>query len=94
MVPQGINWRWRDLEPAEPVIRHEKDRPGEMIHIDIKKLGKFDRVGHRITGDRHGQSSARGIGWEFVHVCASMTIPAWPSARSLRARERNAPWPF
>lgn len=63
----GLN-RWRDLEPAEPVIRYERERPGEIIHMDIKKLGKFDRVGHRITGDRHGQSSARGIGWEFVHV--------------------------
>ena len=40
-----------------------------MIHIDIKKLGRFDRVGHRITGDRTGQSNSRGIGWEFVHVC-------------------------
>ena len=69
MVPQGINWRWRDLEPAVPVIRYERDRPGEMIHIDIKKLGKFNRVGHRITNDRHGQSNARGVGWEFVHVC-------------------------
>ena len=39
-----------------------------MIHIDIKKLGKFDQVGHRITGDRKGQSNSRG-GWEFVHVC-------------------------
>ncbi|MDA1097926.1 MAG: IS481 family transposase [Proteobacteria bacterium] len=68
LVRHGLN-RWRDLEPAEPVIRYERDRPGEMIHIDIKKLGKFNRVGHRITGDRHGQSSARGIGWEFVHVC-------------------------
>ena len=43
--------------------------PGEMIHIDIKKLGKFDKIGHRITGDRTGQSSRRGVGWEFVHVC-------------------------
>ena len=42
-----------------------------MIHIDIKKLGKFDRIGHRITGDRTGQSNSgsRGVGWEFVHVC-------------------------
>ena len=39
-----------------------------MIHMDFKKLGRFDRVGHHITGDRHGQSNARGIGWEFVHV--------------------------
>jgi transposase InsO family protein len=68
LVRHGLN-RWRDLEPAEPVIRYERERPGELIHIDIKKLGKFNRVGHRITGDRHGQSNARGIGWEFVHVC-------------------------
>ena len=40
-----------------------------MIHIDIKKLGKFNQVGHRITGDRKGQSNSRGIGWEFLHVC-------------------------
>jgi len=57
------------LEPAEPVRRYERERPGELIHIDIKKLGRFNRVGHRITGDRRGQSNARGIGWEFVHVC-------------------------
>jgi transposase InsO family protein len=57
------------LEPAEPVRRYEREHPGELIHIDIKKLGKFNRIGHRITGDRTGQSNARGIGWEFVHVC-------------------------
>ena len=43
-----------------------------MIHIDIKKLGRIDGIGHRITGDRRGQSNRRargeGIGWEFVHV--------------------------
>jgi transposase InsO family protein/transposase-like protein len=69
--------RIRDLEPPEPVVRYERKTPGELIHIDIKKLGRFDRVGHRITGDRTGQSSARGkrggkswgAGWEFVHVC-------------------------
>ena len=60
--------RARDLDPPEPVRRYERDHPGELIHIDIKKLGRFDRVGHRITGDRTGQSNARGIGWEFVHV--------------------------
>jgi transposase InsO family protein len=57
------------IEPAEPVRRYEREQPGELIHIDIKKLGRFNRVGHRITGDRTGQSNARGIGWEFVHVC-------------------------
>ncbi len=68
LTRHGLN-RWRDLEPAEPVRRYERDKPGEMIHIDIKKLGRFNRVGHRITGDRTGQSNSRGIGWEFVHVC-------------------------
>ncbi len=64
--------RLKDIDPAEPVRRYERKRPGEMIHIDIKKLGKFNRIGHRITGDRHRQSNQRGNGtapgWEFVHV--------------------------
>ena len=68
LTRHGLN-RWRDLEPAQPACRYERDHPGEMIHIDIKKLGRFNRVGHRITGDRTGQSNSRGIGWEFVHVC-------------------------
>ncbi len=67
LLRHGLN-RWRDLEPAEPVIRYERESPGEILHMDIKKLGKFNRMGHRVTGDRHGQSSTRGIGWEFVHV--------------------------
>jgi transposase InsO family protein len=57
------------LEPAQPVRRYEREQPGEMIHLDIKKLGKFNQVGHRITGDRTGQSNSRGVGWEYVHVC-------------------------
>jgi transposase InsO family protein len=64
----GLN-RIRDLEPAEPARRYEYAAPGGMIHIDIKKLGRFDKIGHRITGDRTGQSNSRGVGWEFVHVC-------------------------
>ena len=62
----GLN-RLSALEPAEPVRRYEREHPGELIHIDIKKLGRFNRVGHRITGDRTGR--ARGVGWEYVHVC-------------------------
>jgi transposase InsO family protein len=65
--------RLRDLDPPEPVRRYERQHPGELIHIDTKKLGRFHQVGHRITGDRRGQSKARargqGAGWEFVHVC-------------------------
>lgn len=64
----GLN-KLSALEPAEPVRRYQRERPGELIHIDIKKLGRFSSVGHRITGDRTGQSRTRGIGWEFVHVC-------------------------
>jgi transposase InsO family protein len=67
----GLN-RLSALEPAEPVRRYERERPGEMIHLDIKKLGRIDGIGHRITGDRTGQSNRRargeGLGWEFVHV--------------------------
>ena len=58
--------RLRDLEPEQPVIRYERSRPGELIHLDIKKLGRITRVGHRITGNR--RDTTRGAGWEFVHV--------------------------
>jgi transposase InsO family protein len=56
------------LEPKPEVIRYERSAPGEMIHLDIKKLGRFDRTGHRATGDRRlGRSD--GAGWDFLHVC-------------------------
>jgi transposase InsO family protein len=61
--------RLRDIEPADPIRRYEREHPGEMIHIDIKKLGRFERIGHRITGKRTGNASSRGSSWEFVHVC-------------------------
>ncbi len=59
--------RLRLLEPKVPVKRYEKSKPGELIHLDVKKLGRIGRVGHRITGDR--RSRVRGIGWEYAHVC-------------------------
>jgi transposase InsO family protein len=56
------------LEPPEPPNRYERSRPGELIHIDVKKLVRIQGgAGHRMTGKRTKQ--ARGIGWEFVHVC-------------------------
>jgi transposase InsO family protein len=69
--------RAKDLDPPAPVVRYERERPGELIHLDIKKLGRFEQVGHRITGDRTRQSNSRGkrggkpygAGWEYVHVC-------------------------
>jgi transposase InsO family protein len=57
------------LEPAEPVRRYERDQPGELIHLDTKKLGRFERIGHRITGHHEGHARSRGIGWEYLHVC-------------------------
>jgi transposase InsO family protein len=56
------------LDPKPPVIRYERERPGELIHIDTKKLGRIDGVGHRITGHHTGMVRNRGIGWEHLHV--------------------------
>jgi transposase InsO family protein len=58
--------RLKNLEPKLPDRRYQRDRPGELIHVDIKKLGRIGRIGHRIHGDR--TTRVRGIGWEFVHV--------------------------
>jgi transposase len=61
------------LEPLEPPNRYERQRPGELIHIDVKKLGRILRPGHRVTGNRRDRfTDARGYGiagWEFVHIC-------------------------
>jgi transposase InsO family protein len=62
----GLNKLSRLEEPI-PVIRYEHKAPGDMVHLDIKKLGKIDGVGHRITGDRSGKR--RKPGWEYLHVC-------------------------
>ena len=63
----GLN-RLKALEPAEPVQRYERERPGELIHLDIKKLGRFNRIGHRIEGHRSRHAQDRGVGWDHVHV--------------------------
>ena len=62
----GLNKLSR-LEPKPPVVRYEHQAPGDMVHIDTKKLGRIDGVGHRITGDRSKRK--RGAGWEYLHVC-------------------------
>lgn len=59
--------RLRKLEPKPVVVRYEKKRPGELLHLDTKKLGRIQGIGHRIHGDR--RTRKRGIGWEFLHVC-------------------------
>ena len=74
-VPRSTVARWlrthgmgrlAQLAPPEPIRRYEKQNPGELVHLDIKKLGKINGIGHRITGDR--RRCCRGIGWEYVHV--------------------------
>lgn len=58
--------RLAELEPARPDNRYEHPAPGDLLHLDIKKLGRFWRPGHRLTKDRTGASD--GAGWEFVHL--------------------------
>lgn len=59
--------RLRDLEPRPPVVRYEREKAGELIHLDIKKLARIERIGHRIHGDR--SRTVEGAGWEYLHVC-------------------------
>ncbi|CEJ12101.1 IS2 transposase TnpB [bacterium YEK0313] len=54
------------LDPKEPVRRYQRERPGELLHLDIKRLARFEGVGHRITGNRRGAS--QGLGYDFLHV--------------------------
>lgn len=61
----GLN-RLDCLQPKPPVIRYERQRPGELIHLDIKTLGRIARPSHRVTGNR--RDSVEGIGWEHLHV--------------------------
>jgi hypothetical protein len=71
----GLGKRSR-LEPPEPPNRYERKRPGELIHVDVKKLGRISAkgAGHRVTGSKRSQlnrrrEGRRTTGWEFVHVC-------------------------
>ena len=57
--------RLKDLEPSEPVVRYEHPHPGDLIHIDIKKLGRIERMGKRIPGSSHTPIKA---GWEYLFV--------------------------
>lgn len=58
--------RLADLQPAEPVVRYEHEAPGEMLHIDTKRLGRIERPSHRVTGNR--RDSVDGAGWEMLFV--------------------------
>lgn len=62
---KGLN-RLSLLSPPPPDNRYEHDAPGDLLHLDIKKLGRYERPGHRVTGSRKNRS--KGAGWEYVHV--------------------------
>lgn len=61
----GLNRLWV-LDPPPPVRRYSWDQPGQLLHLDIKKLGRFHRPGHRMTGDR--RTASDGAGWDYIHV--------------------------
>ena len=93
----GLN-RLRRLEPPRPVVRYERARPGELVHLDVKKLGRIAAVGHRITGVRVHRT--RGIGWEYLHVAVDdhtrlAYAELWPdecAASAIRFLQRAAAW--
>ena len=58
--------RWADLAPSEPIVRYEHAHPGDLLHIDTKKLARIVRLGHRVTGDP--RDSVDGVGWEYLFV--------------------------
>jgi transposase InsO family protein len=86
------------LEPKPPVGRYRRQRPGELLHIDTKKLGRIEAIGHRITGDR--RASKRGAGWEAVHGCIddasrlaySEVLPDERKASAVPFLERAVAW--
>lgn len=82
---QGLN-RLAALVPPRLIQRYERPRPGELVHLDITKLGKIGRVGHRIHGDR--RTRVAGIGWEYLHVAiddhSSLTYSEVPAGRTGR----------
>jgi len=76
-------------EPAKPVVRYEYEAPGDLLHMDTKKLGRIVRSSHRVTGDR--RDSVDGAGWEFAHV-ASMTTRARASCKCTPTSARPRRW--
>jgi transposase InsO family protein len=61
----GLN-RLKSLEPSPTVVRYEWPKPGDLLHLDTKKLGRIRSMGHRVTGDR--STRVKGTGWEYLHV--------------------------
>lgn len=67
LKPRGLSLL-SAIEPRQPRPRYEREKPGEILHLDIKKLGKFNKTGHRFTNHMTGSRSNGSPGWEFAHV--------------------------
>ena len=82
------------LEAKPAAVRYERRAAGELLHIDSKKLGRIDGLGHRVTGDRRGHR-ARGLGWEYLHVAIddASRLAYTESARRARPELRRLPRP-
>ena len=80
--------RWSDLTPSEPVVRYEHAEPGDLLHIDTKKLGRIVRMGHRITGNP--RDSVAGAGWEFLFVAVDDHARIGFTQMKLDERQRSA----
>ena len=80
------------LEPRAPVVRYPRERPGKLIHIDVKKLRRIEAIGHCVTGD---PATGGGTGWEYVHVCIDRRPPSRNVVAAVRhcghARSRRDP---
>jgi len=86
----GLN-RPKALDPPMPVVRYQRARPCELVHMDTKKLGRIQGIGRRITGRRTDAINRHhGIGWECLHV-ASMTPAGLPTAKSCQTSARKPP---
>jgi hypothetical protein len=70
------------LPAREPVTRYERDRPGELLHVDIKRLGRFHTVGKAILGDRLTRS--RHAGWQYLHLAIDVDRPRFRGQRLVR----------
>ncbi len=93
MKAMGLG-RLRNLEPKAPVQRYQWQTPVDMIHVDTKQLARFERVGHRITGDRR-QGCSRGAGYEKFHVAVddATRLPTWRCCPMSRRPPRSTSWP-
>ena len=92
--------RLKALDPPAPVVRYQRERPGELLHLDTKKLGRIAGVGHRITGQHSGMVKNRGIGWEALHVCVddasrlayTELLPDEPKKSAIAFLDRALAW--